>query len=123
MSQAARSVNVFGIYLVVLGVVLLTAPNLLLSLFHLPLTTEVWLRVVGMLVVFLGMYYRVAAAAELRPFFLTTVILRASVPVFFVAFVLAGWAEWPLLLFGSVDAAGAAWTWSALHSPDINRHE
>jgi hypothetical protein len=116
MSPAARSVNVFGIYLLVLGVVLLAAPNLLLGLFHLPPTTEVWLRVVGMLVAFLGIYYRVAAAADLRLFFLTTVMLRASVPVFFLAFVLAGWAPWPLLVFAGVDAAGAAWTWRALHS-------
>jgi hypothetical protein len=89
MSPAARSVNVFGIYLLLLGVVLLAAPNLLLGLFHLPPTTEVWLRVAGM--------------------------LRASVPLFFLAFVLAGWAEWPLLVFAGLDAAGAAWTWRALH--------
>ena len=42
MSPAARSINIFGIYLVVLSVLLLTAPNLLLVLFRLPLTTEVW---------------------------------------------------------------------------------
>ncbi|MDX2122602.1 MAG: hypothetical protein SF070_16280 [Gemmatimonadota bacterium] len=42
MSPAARSINIFGIYLVVISVVLLTAPNLLLFLFRLPLTTEVW---------------------------------------------------------------------------------
>jgi hypothetical protein len=116
MSPAARSIHIFGIYLVVLGIVLLAAPNLLLSLFRLPLTTEVWLRVVGMLVAFLGIQYRVAAAAEFIPFFLTTVLLRASVPLFFLVFVMAGWTEWPLLCFGVIDAAGAAWTWKALHS-------
>ncbi len=88
MSPAARSINIFGIYLVVIGVVLLMAPNLLRFLFRLPLTTEVWLRVV-------------------------------SVPVFFLAFVLAGWVEWPLLLFGDVGAAGAAWTWKALASRGV----
>jgi hypothetical protein len=117
MSPAARSVNIFGIYLLLVGSVLLAAPNLLLSVLHLPLTTEVWLRLVGMLAAFLGIYYRVAAAAEVTPFFLTTVLLRASVPVFFLVFVLAGWVEWPLLLFGAIDAAGAAWTWKALHRP------
>lgn len=116
MSPAARSINIFGTYLVVLGIVLLAAPNLLLSLFRLPLTTEVWLRLVGMLAAFLGIYYRVAAAAEVTQFFLASVLLRASVPVFFLAFVLAGWVGWPLLLFGVIDAAGAAWTWKALSS-------
>ena len=116
MSPAARSVHLFGIYLLVLGAALLTVPNLLLELFGLFPTLEVWIRVVGMLVVFLGVYYRVAAAAEIAPFFLATVLTRASVAVFFLLFILAGWAQWPLLLFGLVDAAGAAWTWTALRA-------
>lgn len=114
MTPAARSVNIFGTYLVVLGIALLVAPNPLLSLFQLAQTSEVWIRVVGMLVAFLGIYYRVAAAADLRVFFLATVMVRASVPVFLLSFVIAGWAGWPLLIFGVVDAAGAAWTWTAL---------
>jgi hypothetical protein len=116
MSPAARSVHVFGIYLLVLGAGLLTVPNFLLGLFGLFPTLEIWIRVVGMVVVFLGVYYRVAAAAELAPFFLASVLLRASVPVFVLLFILAGWAQWPLLLFGLVDAAGAAWTWKALQA-------
>lgn len=114
MTPAARSVNVFGTYLLLLGVVLLAAPNLLLSMFGLPLTDEVWIRVVGMLVAFLGIYYRVAAAAELRPFFFATVLVRGSVPFFFLAFVLAGWVAWPLLLFAIAEIAGALWTWTTL---------
>jgi hypothetical protein len=67
-----------------------------------------------MLVAFLGLYYRVAAAAELRPIFQMSVLVRGSVPLFFLLFVLAGWVQWPLVLFGVVDALGAAWTWQAL---------
>lgn len=114
MTPAARSIHIFGAYLLVLGVGLLAVPDLLLSLLGLPPTTEVWIRVVGMLLVFLGIYYRVAAAAELRPFFLATVLMRASVPIFILSFVLAGWTEWPLLLLAAIDAAGAVWTWTAL---------
>lgn len=106
--------NVFGYYLLALGVVLLVAPNVLLQMFGLPPTGEVWIRVVGMLVAFLGLYYRVAAAAELRPIFQMSVLVRGSVPLFFLLFVLAGWVQWPLVLFGVVDALGAAWTWQAL---------
>ncbi len=117
MTPAARSVHIFGTYLVILAAVLLVAPNPLLQLFTLPPTTEVWIRVVGMLVAFLGIYYRTAASANLTPFFVATVMVRSSVPFFFVGFVLAGWVEWPLLLFGGIDAAGAIWTWKALHQP------
>jgi hypothetical protein len=114
MSPAARSVNVFSYYLLALAVALLVAPNVLLQAFGLPPTSEVWIRVVGMLVAFLGVYYRVAAAAELEPFFQMSVLVRSSVLAFFLVFVLAGWARWPLVLFGLIDAAGAAWTWQAL---------
>ena len=46
MSPAARSVFVFSSYLWVLGGVLLLVPNVLLSLFGIPETNEVWVRVV-----------------------------------------------------------------------------
>jgi len=114
MTSAARSVSLFGMYLQLLGTTLLVVPNMLLGLFALPPTSEVWIRVVGMLCVLLGTYYRVSAGAESRPFFQATVMLRASVPLFFVTFVLAGWAPSPLVLFGLVDAAGALWTWTSL---------
>lgn len=116
MSPAARSVNIFGIYLILLGLMLLLAPNPMLVLVGLPPTEEVWIRVVGMLVAYLGIYYRVAAASELRVFFFGTVMMRLSVPVFFLVFILEGWSDWPLLGFGLVDAAGAVWTWAALRT-------
>lgn len=114
MTPAARSIRIFAVYLGLLSVVLLIAPNPLLQLFGLPPTTEVWIRVVGMLVALLGVYYWTAAAAELTPFFRATVLCRLTVPLFFLIFVTAGWARWPLVLFGVIDALGAAWTWWAL---------
>ena len=53
MSKSARSVYVFSIYLFVLGLILEIIPNILLSLFFIPETSEVWIRVVGMLVLIL----------------------------------------------------------------------
>jgi protein-S-isoprenylcysteine O-methyltransferase Ste14 len=114
MTPAARSINVFGTYLLLLGALLLVAPNPILELAGLASTTEVWIRVVGMLSAILGIYYRVAASSGLVPFFVATVLVRISVPLFFLGFILAGWVGWPLMLFGIVDVAGAAWTWSAL---------
>ena len=121
MTPAARSINAFGYYLLALAVVLLVAPNVLLTSFGLPPTSEVWIRVVGMLVAILGVYYRVAARAELVPLFRVTVLARGSVPLFFVIFVMAGWVAWPLILFGLIDAVGAAWTWSALQADATRR--
>ncbi|MFZ1509135.1 MAG: hypothetical protein WAV74_20375 [Anaerolineae bacterium] len=114
MSNSARSIFVFGLYLALLGIVLLVAPNFLLGMFVLPATTDVWIRVVGMLLLFLGFYYTQSARKELTDFFRWTVYVRATVILFFAAFVLAGFAEPPLILFGVVDLLGAIWTSLAL---------
>jgi hypothetical protein len=110
LSGPARTVFVFGIYLLVLGALLILAPNFLLGLFHIAPTAEVWIRVTGMLVLFLGAYYVLAALAELQAFMRWTIALRASVLLFFLAFVLSGLAPAVLILFGLVDLAGASWT-------------
>ncbi len=114
MSRAARTVYVFAIYLALLAVVLLLAPNVLLGLFGFPATTEVWIRVAGMLLGFIALYYYAAAQGESRPVMWASVLARLSAPAFFVIFVVAGWVAWPLILFGVVDAVAALWTWSAL---------
>ncbi len=116
MSNSARSVLVFGLYLVVLGIVLLVAPNFLLRIFLLPGTTEVWIRVVGMLALILGFYCIQAARKETTDFFRWTVYARPTVIVFFAVFVLLGFASPPLILFGGVDLLGAIWTGLALRT-------
>ena len=118
MTPVARSIRVFAVYLFLLGLIVLVAPNPLLQAVGLPPTSEVWIRVVGMLVAYLAVYYWTAAAAELTPFFRATVLTRFTVPAFLLIFVGAGWVRWPILLLGLVDAVGATWTWRALQRPD-----
>lgn len=114
MNHSAKSVLVFGVYLAGLAAILLVAPNILLGLFGLPTTSEVWIRVVGMLTALLAFYYIQAARAGLTAFFQWTVYARAAVIIFFTVFVLLGWASPPLILFGVVDLLGALWTGWAL---------
>lgn len=114
MSYPAKTIFAFGCYLLLLGALLLLVPNMLLGLFRFAPTSEVWIHVVGMLVIFLGIYYFTAARSGLRPFIVWSVPVRASVILFFSAFVVAGLAPPILLLFGAVDLSGALWTRSAL---------
>jgi len=79
-------------------------------------TDEVWIRVVGMLVLFLSFYYTQAARKELTDFFRWTIYVRFSVVVFFTAFVMVGLAKPALIIFGVVDVVGAFWTHTALRS-------
>jgi hypothetical protein len=114
MTSPARTVRIFGGYLIALAAVLVVAPNLLLEAFGMAPATDVWIRVTGMLAGFLGVYYLRAAAAGLTGFFAWTVSVRLSVFLFFGAFVLLKLAPLVLLVFAIVDAAAAIWTWMAL---------
>ena len=116
MGKSAKSIFVFSLYLYVLGAVLVLIPNALLRLFFLPATTEVWIRVVGMLVFLLGFYYFQTARNEIKKFFQWSVYARCSVLVFFIAFVIAGVAPAVLILFGVIDAAAGVWTQVCLRS-------
>jgi hypothetical protein len=116
MSRAARSVFVFGLYLIGTAGVLTTTPNVLLRLLAMAPATEPWIRVLGVVVGALGTYYIVAARAELDPFFRATVWVRALVLVAFSSLAAVGWAPVTLILFGVIDALGGFWTWMALRS-------
>ena len=119
MSKAAFTIKAFAVYLVVLGVVLLVAPNVLLATFGFPLTTEVWLRVLGLVVINLAVYYWFAAKSEARPFFQASVFTRGFILLGFTALASLGLAKPMLILFGALDALGGVWTWFALRSETV----
>ena len=110
MAKSARSVFVFGLYLALLGIILLVTPNFLLVMFFLPSTTEVWIRVVGVVILFMAFFYVQAARSGMTDFFKWTVYTRCTLILFFIVFVLLDFADPPLILFGVVDLLGAIWT-------------
>ena len=116
MTAAAKSVLFFGLYLVIVGVGLLAAPNTLLGPLGFPAAEETWLRVVGILALVLAAYYVLAARADLTAFFRWTVSVRIAVFVAFLALAILGLAPRPLALLGAVDLAGALWTLFALRA-------
>jgi hypothetical protein len=115
-SRAALTLKVFAVYLMLLGPCLVFVPNVFLALFGLPETTEVWIRVVGVTVLNIGIYYWYAAKSEAAPFFHASVWVRGLVFVWFVCFVVMGLAKPMLILFGLADLAGAIWTFGALRA-------
>jgi hypothetical protein len=114
MSKAARTIYFWSFYLLGLGLIFLIVPNLLLGLFGFPATDEVWIRIVGMLLLILAYYCYEAARLEVTHFFRWSVNARASVIVLFTVLVLLKLALPQLILFGVVDLAAALWTRSTL---------
>ena len=114
MTPAARSVFLFGIYLYLVGITLLFVPNLFLQTLQLPETKEVWLRIVGILVVCLGFYYHRSGAQQNIGFIQLTIPVRTFVFISFLALVLLNYAAPVLAGIGAVDLLGAGWTYLAL---------
>ncbi len=114
MTKASKSVYYFGFYLLATGLTLVFVPNMLLSMFGIEPTSEVWIKVVGALAFAIGLYYILVAPANNETFLKATVYNRVLIAVWFAFFVAMGWVQWQLVLFGGVDLLGAAWTWGAL---------
>ena len=114
MKKTSTSLMVFGVYLIGMGIGFLFTPNLVLGIFGIPATDEVWPYVVGALALVLAFYYISAARADLRAFAQWTVPARIGVFVAFAGFVVAGLVGPIMIALGSVDLLGALWTRSTL---------
>jgi hypothetical protein len=121
MTRSARSLFIFGLYVVAIGAALTFVPDLLLRVVKLPPVTDGWIRMVGVLSLVIGAYDIVAARNNLDPY------IRASVPVRFafvlacIALVLTHVMPMQLLMFAAVDAISATWTWLALRESGAAR--
>ena len=117
MSSAARSIVAYGIYLILaIALPFLFLPTLLLPLVGMAPPTDVWIRVLGMSVLFFGFYYIQAGRHNLTEFFRWTIYGRYAVPLFFIAFVLLGLAPPVLIAFAIPDILFTTWTVRALRS-------
>jgi hypothetical protein len=114
MSKSAVSVFAAGVFLILTGIGFFIIPNTVLSLLGIPSTDEVWIRIVGMLVLFIGYYYVFAARKELKDFFNATIHVRLICFLCFLVLVLTKIAYPILIIFGIIDLIGAIWTTWAL---------
>jgi len=89
-------------------------PNILLNLFGIKSTSEVWIRLVGMLLLALSLYYLVAVRNNLIIIYKVTACIRCSIIFFFVAFRLVGFVSPNIILFAVFDFLGGFWTFLAL---------
>jgi hypothetical protein len=114
MTRPARTLLYFGIYLACVGLALMLVPNVVLGLFAMPVTSEVWIRIVGMLALYLAVYDLAAARGNWAAFIALSIPLRLAAVVFFGLFVLLASAPPMLVLLALPDFAFALWTWNAI---------
>ena len=114
MSKSAKSVFVFGFYLTVIGLILLLVPNMLLDIISIEPTSEVWIRLAGILLMAISVYYYIGAKNEIVVILKTTAYIRFTIIFFFTAFVLFKLISPVIILFAVVDLIGGLWTFILL---------
>lgn len=122
-TPAARSVQAFGAYLLLAGGTLLLAPALLLAPVGLPVPTDIWIRMVGLLAMCLGAGDLIAVKSGFVAWYGFTVWRRALAGLAMLSFIALGLAPLALALFAVVDLAAAGWTaWALRAAPTLHLH-
>lgn len=114
MSAAAKSVYLFGLWAIVAGWGLLLAPVQILGIVQLTVAEPVYIRIIGFILVEIGILYLWVARLKVEAIFPLTIKIRMIPVVALTVFFVLKWAPWQVLLFAVVDALSALHTWFAL---------
>ena len=117
MTHAGRSIFYFGFWVLACGIFLMFFPEFSLGLAGMRLNDYLMVRLFGMILIYLGIYYFVAGKhPAFRPLYRVTVFTRSLALLIMIAFVLLGMAKPIVIGFTVVDALGALWTALALRA-------
>lgn len=110
MNSTAKSIFYFSFYPFGMGLGLLFIPSLVLGIFGFEPTSEVWVRVLGLLAFCVGIIYIYCARTDQVGFFRVTVPERIIFFLGMVGLVIFLHVTPMLAVIGSVDLLGAIWT-------------
>lgn len=116
MSYPAKTVFYFSWYMFALSLTLLIVPGVLAPLLGFSADSEIWIRVIGMFLLFLAFDYAASALEGIYRFYYLTVYTRASIIVFMSTFVLLGMLKPIFIALSLIDFSGAVWTYLALRA-------
>ena len=114
MKSINKSIFVFGLYSLSMGIVLLFFANLVLPLVGLPISKEPWLHLLGFVLICSSYYYLQSALKGNIDFARYIMHTRLFAPLVVVFLIVTGKADWHFLSFGIVDGLGGTWTWIEL---------
>ena len=115
MTKAGKSIFFFGFWVIICGGALMFFPGFVNNLMGTDMSPDLTSRVLGMVLIFLAIYYFVAARhPAFWPFYRVSIYTRASALIIAVIFVLIKLADVSLIYLTIVDALGAVWTALAL---------
>ncbi len=113
-SNRYMSLLVQSIYVLLTGLQLVFVPNMLLGIFGFDETSEVWIKVLGLVVISLSIIYYALNKSGNTEVITASMWARLFVGAGFIFLVISGQTKPALILFASVDIATAVWTWFEL---------
>lgn len=115
MNRVSKSILIFGIYSLIMGIVLLFIPEYILPAFNLPVSGEPWLYLLGFVLLCSSYYYIRSALSGNTQFAVYTTHTRFAAPLAVAYLILSGKADWHFLSFGMIDGLGGLWTFYELN--------
>ncbi|MCU0440716.1 MAG: hypothetical protein MUC49_22715 [Raineya sp.] len=110
MNRVNKSILIFGIYSLVMGMVLLFIPQYILPIFSLPILGEPWLNLLGFVLLCSSYYYVRSSFSNHTQFAVYTTHTRFAAPLVVAYLIFSGKADWHFLSFGIFDGLGGLWT-------------
>lgn len=104
------------VYMIGMGLPFLLAPNFMLPMLGLERTDEIWIRILGMLVLAVSVYYATSIREENIAFARTSVRGRLIFCVGLTGLALM-YGQYIFILFAVLEAGLAVWTQRTLPSP------
>jgi hypothetical protein len=101
-------------YVIITGLQLIFVPNMLLNVFEFGETYEIWIKVLGIVILPLGFVYTAIGRSGNADVIRSTIWSRLFVGAGFTLLAISGQAPLSLILFGAIDVATAVWTWFEL---------
>lgn len=118
MADPVLSLRVWSYYVLAVGTGLLLIPNQIFDILGIANTSEVWVRVVGLVAIALGVVYFGGAQDNDLGVVRSSVAARAVAVIAFVGLWITG-GPWQLLIFAAVDVTGLLWSWNTLRTSDF----
>ncbi|MDQ3108683.1 MAG: hypothetical protein M3R17_02215 [Bacteroidota bacterium] len=103
MNRVSKSIFIFGLYALAMGLVLLFIPHLILPLVGIPFSNELWLFLLGFVLICSSYYYLRSAMKGDPDFARYTIHTRFAAPVLVAFLIITRKADWHFLSFGIID--------------------
>ncbi len=116
MTYSAKTLYYFAIYVLFTGLLLVAIPGTFTSLLHLPEIPEGWARILGLLVLVIGVYDYSIAKNELAVLIQLSVYTRLMFACGILLLIVFSQMPMEALPLGLIDAGTAVWTFMALKS-------